>query len=176
MTSNITLILAIIAMAAALAACTNAQRQDTAIIAGNIAGLQAAYDDAAAVYDAHIDQVPASQRKRVASAWSTITQLHSRIADVSPRKLLTDAELSGQVYDMAKQAYMQLRPVANELIAQGDIGPEQAARLREIDRRAQRLDDAIERLSSSASTGQVELLRTARDLLPLVRLIVSAAA
>lgn len=172
MTENL-ITIGLIAAALILAGCSVTQGKDTALVAANVVALQSAYTEAEAVYDAHIDDVPADQRERVERAWRSIETLHSRIDGANPRALLNDAGQATELYELARDAYTELRPVVERLVAEGVIADaERVARLREIDRRAQRLDEAVERLRSSASPTQVELLRTARDVVPLVALVV----
>lgn len=159
-------LIAVILMALALAAC--AQGRDSALAAAHVAALHAEYETARVVYETREQDLPPPVR----AAWSRITRVHQRIERVGLQTLLEDAVEARMLYRDAREAYEILRPEAAALIAAGELTGVQSARLREIDRRARALDEALGRLDDSASAS--EALSVAREMVPLARLILLA--
>ncbi|AUN95394.1 hypothetical protein [Pseudazoarcus pumilus] len=153
-----------------IGACTPASR-DATLAASHLVALQDQYQHAAAIYERHIDTVPEPRRAEVQRAWAVVELLHDRL---QTGDLPAIAEALA-LYEIARPAWRELRAEAVAMIEAGQIAdPLERMRLIEIDRRAQRLDEAVQRLSVQGADG-MSLAGIVADLAPLVALVARMA-
>ncbi len=165
-----TILIATLVAAALFGGCTAQQARDTALASAHLVALQDQYKHAARIYDAHINDVPEPRRSVVQRAWAVVDVMHGRLQSGNAVEIVEAVAL----YELARPAWQQLRDEAVALIASGKIqDPFDVARLMEIDRRAQRLDESMQRLA--AGNGGTSMASIVGDLAPLVSLVARLA-
>ncbi|AUN95891.1 hypothetical protein [Pseudazoarcus pumilus] len=162
-------LIAVLAWAAlVVVGCTATQGRDVALAAAHLVALEGEFDHAREIYRAHIDQVPDARRAYVERAWAVVEVLHARVqsGDIPS---LTEALL---LYEMARPAWLQLREEAVALVDAGTLAdPIERTRLLEIDRRAKRLDEVVQRLGTAPRSTGTEIVALVGDLAPLVAML-----
>ncbi len=167
----LTLFAAVLAFVAMIG-CTAQQSRDTALAAAHLVALQDQYAHAAEIYHRHVDDVPEPRRAEVERAWAVVELLYERLQANDIPALVEALAL----FELARPAWQQLHDEAAQLIASGAIAdPLDQLRLVEIDRRARRLDEAVQRLVDGQQAGAGGLAALVADLAPLVALVARAA-
>lgn len=163
------ILIATLVVAALFGGCTAQQARDTALASAHLVALQDQYEHAARIYTANINDVPEPRRAAVQRAWAVVGVMNERLQSGDAVEVIEAVAF----YELARPAWQQLRDEAVELIASGAIAdPFDVARLMEIDRRAQRLDESMQRLSEPGGRGVAGI---ASDLMPLVSLVARLA-
>ena len=166
--------LAVAAAASLVWGCASNQAKDAGLAAAHVVALEDAYDDAKAIDEAHIDDVPAKRRDKVKEAWATIEAVHQRVQDADTRKLVTNVDQARPIYAQAKQAYKTLRPVVGEMVDKGSIDGAQAAQLKRLDERARALDERLQSIDENTSEDTAAMLKAARDVIPVIGKVILA--
>jgi len=167
-------IIAIITVALlAVVGCSVISGKRAAITASHVVALEDAYEDVGAIYQANIDKVPEAKRGPVKDAWATLQTIRTRVEDAGAKDIAKNAGRVEDLYNRARRAYMTMRPVAQDLIEQGKISGADAAKLKELDRRAKELDETLGDLTGNDRIAAA--LGFARDVVPILGKIIVAA-
>ena len=146
--------------------------KQAAITTSHIIALEDSFERVEPIVENNIKNVNSDDREKIRQAWNTLLTIRNEIKDDDPSKVLTNVARSQDLYERARSAYITLRPVAKNLIANNAINSENAAMLNRIDNRAQTLDEKMQTLEENKAT--VAAIQFARDVIPLVSKILLA--
>jgi len=156
-----------------VAGCGVMSAKKTAETAGHVVALNDAFDDLEPIYEANIGKVPDAKRGPVKDAWQRLQTIRTRVEDAGPKQIASNAGRVKELYRRARRAYIMMRPVAQELMDEGKIAGADAAKLKELDRRAQELDETLGELTGNDQIAAA--LGFARDVVPILGKIVVAS-
>lgn len=162
----------LVAFAFIITGCTGPQARDSTLAVAHLVALKDQYASANLIYQTHIGSVAQPRRAEIERAWAVVEMLHDRVQHGDlPARIEALA-----LYELARPAWQKLRVEAVALIASGLISDQlQQMQLVEIDRRARRLDEAVQRLAESQQTTTGNLAGIIADLAPLVALLARTA-
>lgn len=155
-----------------IAGCTTVgmTAKQAAITTSHIIALEDSFEKVEPIVEQNIENVNQDDREEIRDSWKTLVTIKEQIQDDDPAQVLTNVARSRDLYERARNAYITLRPIAENLIEDGTISEVDSAMLRRIDRRAQTLDEKMKVLEENEAT--VAAIRFARDVVPLIGKIV----